>query len=142
MSSINPYLLFNGNCEEAFRYYQQVFGVQDVEYMRFKDEPGKPPADGEADLIMHVTIPLGKGTVLMGSDRPASTGQGTMGDNCMLSISTNSEEEATRVFNALAEGGRVTMPLDKTFWGAYFGMLVDRFGINWMVGYDYNQQSS
>ncbi len=76
----------------------------------------------------------------MGSDRPAAMGPTTPGNNASISISTDSEAEATRVFNGLSAGGQVTMPLEKAFWGSYFGMLTDRFGIQWMVSYDYNQQ--
>ncbi|MEJ2560857.1 MAG: VOC family protein [Anaerolineae bacterium] len=89
---------------------------------------------------MHVALPIGQGSVLMGSDRPAAMGPTTPGNNSSISVSTDSEAEATRVFNRLSAGGQVTMPLEKAFWGSYFGMLTDRFGIQWMVSYDYNQQ--
>jgi PhnB protein len=76
----------------------------------------------------------------MGSDRPTAMGQGTIGNNFSISINTGSEDEANNLFNGLSAGGQVTMPLQKTFWGAYFGMFTDQFGIQWMVNYDYNQQ--
>lgn len=144
MATINPYLTFNGNCEEAFLFYKSVFGGEFPYIGRYKDMPpmdGKncPPEDGEK--IMHVSLPISNETVLMGSDSSESFGQATvMGNNISLSINTNSEEEATKLFNALSQGGKITMPLEKTFWEALFGMFTDKFGIHWMVNYDYNKK--
>lgn len=140
MATITPYLNFPGNCEEAFQFYKSAFGGEYAMLMRFKDAPSNEQRPGEENLIMHVSLPIGKGTILMGSDRPASMGTGTKGDNFSISINADSEEEAKKIFDALSAGGNITMPLDKTFWGAYFGMFVDKFGIAWMVNYDYNQQ--
>jgi PhnB protein len=141
MKAINPYLNFSGNCEEAFDFYRSVFGGEFATVMRFKEVPPEAQMDAsEGEKIMHVALPIGQGTILMGSDRPAAMGPTTPGDNASISISTDSEAEATRVFNGLSAGGQATMPLEKAFWGAYFGMLTDRFGIQWMVSYDYNQQ--
>jgi PhnB protein len=90
---------------------------------------------------MHIALPIGKGNILMATDAVESMGHKvTAGTNFHLSISTDSEEETKKIFNALSAGGKVTVPLDKMFWGAYFGMLTDKFGIQWMVNYDYNQQ--
>jgi PhnB protein len=94
----------------------------------------------DADRLMHVSLPLGNGSVLMGSDRLSSMGEGKTGDNFSISVNTASQEEATELFNNLSAGGTVTMPLDKTFWGAFFGMFTDKFGIAWMVNYDVNEQ--
>ena len=145
MATINAYLTFNGNCEEAFLFYQSVFGGEFPYLGRFKDMPKSeeencpPPADGEK--IMHVSLPISKETMLMGSDSSEAFGQvTTMGNNISLSINTDSEEEATRLFNGLSAGGKITMPLAKTFWGAFFGMFTDKFGIHWMVNYDYKQE--
>ncbi|MGH2666839.1 VOC family protein [Flavobacterium sp.] len=144
MATVNAYLTFNGNCEEAFLFYKSVFGGEFPYIGKFKDMPQTevghcPPEDGEK--IMHVSLPISKETTLMGSDSSESFGQATvMGNNISLSINTESEEEATKLFNALSAGGTVKMPLDKTFWGAFFGMFTDKFGIHWMVNYDYNQQ--
>lgn len=145
MATLNPYLTFNGNCEEAFNFYKSVFGGAFPTKMRFKDmqkdmQCDQPAAESEGEKIMHVSLPIGQGSVLMGSDRPAAMGQGTIGNNFSISINTGSEDEANNLFNGLSAGGQVTMPLQKTFWGAYFGMFTDQFGIQWMVNYDYNQQ--
>lgn len=143
MTAINPYLTFNGNCEEAFNFYKSVFGGEFPYVGRFKDMPGEhavPASEGEK--IMHVSLPIGQGTFLMGSDASEACGQATAGNNFSISISTESEEEANKLFGGLSSGGQVTMPLDKVFWGSYFGMLTDRFGINWMVNYDYNRQNN
>ena len=144
MATVNAYLTFNGNCEEAFLFYKSVFGGEFPYIGKYKDMPQTevghcPPEDGEK--IMHVSLPISKETILMGSDSSESFGQATvMGNNISLSINTDTEEEATRLFNALSAGGTVKMPLDKTFWGAFFGMFTDKFGIHWMVNHDYNQQ--
>ena len=140
---INPYLNFPGNTEEAFNFYRSVFGGEFALLLRFKDTPeaARVPADLQ-DKIMHIALPLSKTNVLMGTDALESMGhKTTSGTNHHLSVHTNSEAETKTVFDALADGGTVTVPLDKTFWGAYFGMLTDRYGIQWMVSYDSNYQS-
>lgn len=140
MAQVNAYLTFNGNCEEVFNFYKSVFGGEFPYMGRFGD---MPPADGkdipEADKnkIMHITLPISQETVLMGSDTAGEwASQFNAGNNISLSINTDSREEADRLFSGLSEGGVVTMPLAETFWGAYFGMWTDKFGINWMVNYD------
>lgn len=142
MATISPYLTFNGNCEEAFNFYKSVFGGDFPYVGRFRDMPpmpGKEVPASEGDKIMHISLPISKETVLMGSDSSEAFGKATvMGNNFSISINTGSEEEARRLFNGLSAGGTVTMPLDKTFWGALFGMFTDKFGIQWMVNYDYN----
>jgi PhnB protein len=141
MATINPYLNFGGNCEEAFNFYKSVFGGEFLTVMRFKDVPAEyQMPESEGQKIMHVALPIGQGTILMGSDTPAAMEPVTNGNNYSIAIGTESEAEATKLFNGLSAGGQVTMPLDKAFWGAYFGMLTDKFGIQWMVSYDYNQQ--
>ncbi|MFA6277811.1 MAG: VOC family protein [Pedobacter sp.] len=145
MAALNPYLVFDGNCEAAFNFYKSVFGGEFPHIGRFKDMPpveGSPEmsaADGEK--IMHVSLPISKESILMGSDSSEAFGQTTVvGTNFSISINTDSEEEADKLFNGLSAGGKVTMPMEKTFWGAYFGMFTDKFGINWMVNYDEPQQ--
>ncbi|MDQ3186442.1 MAG: VOC family protein [Pseudomonadota bacterium] len=141
MTTINPYLSFNDNCEEAFNFYKSVFGGEFLQIVRFKDVPSEQPMpEGEGEKIMHVSLPIGQGTTLMASDTPEAFGKVTTGNNFSISIHPDSEEEATNLFNGLSAGGRVTMPLQKTFWNAYFGMFVDKFGIQWMVNYDYDRQ--
>jgi len=144
MAAVNPYLNFKGNCEEAFTFYKSVFGGEFPFVGRYKDMPPSEEhtlSEADGEKIMHMTLPISKETMLMGSDVGGEWAQYTVeGNNVQLSVDTESEEEANRIFNALSEGGRVNMPLEKTFWGAYFGMLTDRFGINWMVNYHFNQQ--
>jgi PhnB protein len=141
MATINPYLNFDGNTEEVFNFYRSVFGGNFQTLQRYKDMPSEVPSpEPEGNRILHVALPIGKDTVLMGSDRPSTFGPGTKGDNFFISIQTESEEETTKLFNALSAGGTITMPLGKTFWGAFFGMFADKFGIQWMVNYSYTQQ--
>lgn len=142
MAAINPYLNFNGNAEEAFIFYKKVFGGEFLSVQRIKDTPmaSQFPV-AELDRIMHISLPIGKGNTLMASDILESMGHKlTVGNNFHVSVSTDSEAETTRLFNGLSESGKVTMPLEKTFWGSFFGMLTDKFGIHWMVSYDYSQK--
>ena len=140
MAQVNPYITFNGNCEEAFNFYKSVFGGEFPYIGRFGDMPaeeGKQVSEEEKNRIMHVSLPISQETVLMGSDTGDDWSSGHQsGNNISLSVNTDSKEEADRIFNGLSEGGKVTMPLQETFWGAYFGMWTDKFGINWMVNYD------
>lgn len=137
MATINPYLIFTGDCEDAFTFYRNVFGGEFADLSRYADVPeGVPSPGGDPEKIMHVALPLAQGQVLMGSDRPASMGPATGGDNVNISVSPDSEEEARRIFDDLADGGQVAMAMEETFWGALFGMCTDRFGIHWMVNYE------
>ena len=139
MATLNPYLNFKGNTEEAFNFYKSVFGGEFITLQRFKDTPESGRvSENEKDKIMHVSLEVSKGYILMGTDALESMGHKIhTGDNISLSLSAESEEEAIKIFNGLAEGGTNQMPLQKTFWGAFFGMLKDKFGIQWMVSYDY-----
>ena len=143
MAHINPYLTFNGNCEEAFNFYKSVFGGEFPYIGRFKDMPDSEKIPEVAkELIMHVSLPISEGNVLMGSDSSEAFGQSHQpGNNIAVSINAANEDEAKKLFNGLSAGGKVTMPLEKTFWGALFGMFTDKFGINWMVNYDYEQKA-
>lgn len=139
---LNPYLNFMGQTEEAFEFYKSVFGGEYERggIQRFKDVPDLPNKDqmSEEDLqkVMHVSLPVGENT-LMGTDAMPSMGQTlTMGDNVSLSLHPESKEEGERLLNALADGGTVTLPYQEMFWGAYFGMVRDKFGVNWMVNVD------
>ena len=143
MAKINPYLNFNGNTEEAFNHYKSVFGGEFAALMRFRDMPAGEDCDGmkvpehELDKIMHIALPIGDGGILMATDGLESMGQNPKaGDNFSIAVSAKSREEAEQVFSGLADGGKVEMPLGDTFWGAYFGMCEDKFGIQWMVDYD------
>lgn len=139
MAQINPYLHFNGNAEEAFNFYKSIFGGKFVTINRFKDfpDPNFSPSKKEADKIMHISLPIGKYTVLMGSDTPESIGKHNENETrCKLSISAESKEEADKLFNGLAAGGNIEMPIGESPWGSYFGMFRDKFGIEWMVDYE------
>ena len=141
MPSLNPYLNFNGNTEEAFNFYKSVFGGEFAVVSRFKDIPAefKGPAH-EDNKIMHISLPVTGGNLIMGSDVPESMHKVTMGNNVQISISPSSKEEADKLFNGLSAGGNVMMPMADAFWGAYFGMFTDRFGINWMINWDPNHK--
>lgn len=141
MALLNPYLHFNGNTKEAFDFYKSVFGGEFIGVMKFSEvPPGEyTPEPGEADNIMHIALPIGKYNILMGSDVPEKYGKAIIGTNCHISVSTESEEETDKIFNGLAQGGRVTVPLAKTFWNSYFGMLIDKYEVRWMVSFDYNR---
>jgi len=142
MTTINVYLAFNGNCEEAFYFYKSVFGGEFTHIGKFKDMPENPKfpvAESDKEKIMHVSLPIGN-TVLMGSDTGGEWSTGfTQGNNFSVSINTDNKDEADRLFNKLSEGGKITMPMNKTFWGSYFGMFTDQFGIQWMVSFGTEQ---
>ncbi|HVD99771.1 MAG TPA: VOC family protein [Cytophagaceae bacterium] len=141
MISINPYLNFPGNAEEAINFYKSVFGGELAMLQRYKETGMNElsPADGEK--LMHAALPLGqKGGVIMVSDILESKGDKfVLGDNFSLSITTESEAEADTIFAKLSAGGKTTLALEKTFWGSYFGMCTDKFGIQWMVSYEYKK---
>jgi PhnB protein len=140
MATVNVYLTFNGNCKEAFDFYKSVFGGDYPYVGTFGEMPpteGKTMPEADKDKIMHISLPISKETILMGSDTGGEwASHFNAGNNISLSINTGSKEEADKLFNGLSAGGQVTMPLADTFWGAYFGMWTDKFGINWMVNYD------
>lgn len=140
MAEISPYLTFDGDCEEAFKFYHSVFGGEFPYMGRFGEMPpqeGMPPLSEDVkNRILHVSLPISKETVLMGSDSIPGMHNIVKGNNFSISLNVHSREEAEKFFNGLSEGGTVTMPLEDTFWGAYFGMWTDKFGINWMVNYD------
>jgi len=139
MAQVNAYMTFNGNCEEAFNFYKSVFGGEFKLISRFKDMPsmeGMTLPESAGEKIMHVSLPISKETILMGSDANPMFGDVPIGKNISMSVGADSKEEAGQIFQALAEGGQITMPIADTFWNAYFGMLVDIYGIIWMVNFD------
>ena len=150
---LNPYLNFDGNCEEAFNFYKDVFKTEINQYgiMRFGDLPqqeGMPEMSEEAkNRVMHVGINIGD-QVLMGSDimDGMTNNRGDenfrFGDNSIISIHPDSREEADRIYNALSEGGKANHPMEEQFWGDYWGSLTDKFGNEWMVNYNANEQST
>lgn len=140
---LNPYLNFDGNCEEAFNFYKKVFQTEFNQYgiMRFSDVPpqeGMPPFTDEVkNRVMHVALQIGDET-LMGSDiMPGMVDRPfRVGDNSYISIHPDSREEADRIFKELSEGGEVEMPMEDQFWGDYYGSLRDRFGNSWMINFN------
>jgi len=140
MALINPHVNFNGNAEEAFKFYRSVFGGEFAKVMRFKDLSNTefPMAAHEAEKIMHIALPIGK-NVLMGNDVPEFMGKTNENENrSKISISAASKEEADKFFNGLSAGGQIEMPIAESPWGSYFGMFRDKYGIEWMVDFDPN----
>lgn len=148
-TTVNTYLTFNGNCEEAFNFYKSVFGGDFCYLGRF----GEMPADSSCDehpipeelkkKIMHMSYAFTPDNMLMGSDTlPPHSPEVIQGNNFTLSIKVDDMKEATRIFNALSKGGSIVMPLEKTFWATLFGMFTDKFGINWMVNYEEKKHTS
>jgi PhnB protein len=141
MATTNTYLNFNGNCEAAFSFYKSVFGGEFAHLSRFNEMPESdefkvPKTDG--NKVMHVGLPIGN-SFLMGSDTIDTWGpKFVKGNNFSVSVTPENKEEADSIFNALSKNGQVTSPLQDTFWGAYFGMLTDQYGINWMINYQEN----
>ena len=137
MKNLNPYLTFGGNCEEAFNFYRSVFGGEFSYLGRFSEMPpqeGMEISEEEANRIMHISLPISKEDVLMGSDTGDWAPALKSGNNISLSITVDTKEDVNTIFDKLAEGGEVTMPVEDMFWGDYMGMCVDKFGINWMIG--------
>lgn len=138
MKSINPYLNFQGNTEDAFNFYRSIFGGDfQGGIFRFKDtEIGAKLNDAEQQMVMHIGLPIGNHNYLMATDALESMGQKvTFGNNFYISIDAESREEADKLFEGLSEGGKVEMPMADQFWGDYFGSLKDKFGVQWMVIY-------
>lgn len=138
MASVATYLNFANRTEEAFLFYKEVFGGEFTALQRFKDIPAQPGMPGlppgVEDKLMHVSLPILGGHVLMGTDACPEMGFNlTMGDNVHISLAPDSREEAERLFASLSAGGSVEMPLSEQFWGALFGSCTDRFGVKWMV---------
>lgn len=144
MAQINPYINFNGNAEEAFLFYQSVFGGEFAQITRFKEmeSPEFPIDESEANKIMHITLPIGQ-NILMGNDVPAFMGKVNENENrSKIAVSAASREEADHIFNGLSEGGTIEFPINDSPWGSYFGMFRDKYGIEWTVDFDkrYNEQ--
>jgi PhnB protein len=135
MKSSNITIMFNGNTEAAFNFYKSVFGGEFTTFQRMKDIPGDHQMPPESlEKILYVQLPIGNSSI-MGMDVPAHMPPTNAGNNFMVTLDTSSEEENTRLFNELSEGGIVMMPLGHQFWGAFFGMVTDQFGIQWMLSY-------
>ncbi len=135
MVTINPYLNFAGDTEEAFNFYKSVFGGEFLVVMRYKDSfDAARTAEADQDKLMHIALPIGKGNVLMGTDVLGKMGNDLAhGNSHFISINGEDVEESRKLFTALAAGGTISYPYDKSPWGTYFGMLTDKFGIQWMT---------
>jgi PhnB protein len=145
MRTINPWINFNGNAEEAFTFYKSVFGGEFVKIIRFKDlsSPEFPIADNDANKIMHIALPIGKHNVLIANDVPEFMGRVNENENrSKISVSTESREEADKIFNGLSAGGDIEGQIGDSPWGSYAGMFRDKYGIEWIVEFDpnYNRQ--
>ena len=139
MKSINPWINFNGNAEEAFTFYKSVFGGEFKKIVRFKDLAGPefPVADKEANKVMYIALPIGKNNVLAANDVPESMGRTNENENrSKILVSVESREEADKIFNGLSAGGNVEGPIGDTPWGSYAGMFRDKYGIEWIVEFD------
>lgn len=140
MITVNAYLAFEGTCKAAFNFYKSVFGGEFMYVGRYKDMPSphQSTPDSERNKIMHVSLPISKETMLFGADMSSVFGQKLkVGDNISLSVAVDRETNAQQIFKALSAGGKVTMPMEKTFYGSFSGMLNDKFSINWVVSYEY-----
>ena len=139
MARTNTYLNFPRNTEEAFNFYKSVFGGEfsGNGIARFKDIPamnGAPPiSENDKNLIMHIELPIVGGHVLMGTDAPETMGfKVNFGNNVHISLEPDNRAETQKLFNALSQGGKITMELQNMFWGAFFGSVTDKFGVQWM----------
>lgn len=140
MITVNPYLNFLGNTEEVFEFYRSVFGGEFASKVRFKDmgeAEGMPKlSEEDANKLMHIALPIGNGTLLMGTDALESMGHSlTMGNNFSIALEVDSAEEAERIFDRLSEGGAAEMPLQRVEWAEKFAMFRDKYDVQWMVSY-------
>jgi PhnB protein len=138
MPTINPYINFNGNAEEAFNFYKSVFGGEFKTIVRFKDLESSEfhVPENEANKIMRIVLPIG-GNTLLANDVPESMGRVSENENrSKIAISAQTKEEADKLFKGLSEGGAVEVPMAESPWGTYFAMLRDRYGIEWTVEFD------
>lgn len=137
MKSINPYLNFPGNTEEAFNFYKSVFSGEFSMLMRMKDAPQQEQIPRELEnKIMHISLPINTGQILMGTDVLEGFGpKFSAGTNFSICIASSSEHEGKELFDKLSIDGKIQVPFGKQFWGDMFGQFVDKFGVQWMIGY-------
>ncbi|MDR0348708.1 MAG: VOC family protein [Tannerella sp.] len=141
LAAVNPYLTFNGTCEAAFNFYKSVFGGEFDEIHRYKDIPGEEIPASEKEKIMHISLQLTAHVWLMGADTSEAFGQTTrFGDCITITICTLSEDDTQRIYDALSEGGRITMPPGKTYWADLYAAFTDKFGISWALNYMKNDR--
>lgn len=140
MASIHPHIHFNGNTLTAFEFYKSVFGGEFTKLTLFKDltTVGFQFPKEELDKIMHICLPIGEGSAIMGSDVPSMLGTVNENENrSKITIQASSKEEADKLFNGLSAGGTVEFPIGDSPWGAYFGAFRDQFGVEWMISFSY-----
>lgn len=139
---VHPYLNFDGKAEEAFEFYKSVFGGELKAKMKMSEMPeGDKLPENEQHRIMHIALPIGNDTILMASDTVLSAGHKLQpGSQTYVLLDTKSREEASKIFKALSQGGEMEMQIADTFWGAYFGSFIDKFGIRWMVNFEENPE--
>jgi len=138
MISINPYLVYNGNCEEAFNFYKNIFGNSDLHITYYKETPEEskkffPNAPNEN--VVHATLKINENTVIMGNDNANPSGQLTkpISNDFYIYVNSDNPKEAIRIFNELSVGGKIILPIASTFWTPLYGILIDRFGIHWKL---------
>ncbi|GHT54496.1 VOC family protein [Bacteroidia bacterium] len=138
MATVNIYLTFNGTCEAAFNFYKSVFGGEFFNLSKYRDmpSPDRPLSESEKEKVMHVNFPISKETKLMGCD---TLDEFVPGNNFSIAVNPENEAEGRNIFAGLSEGGNVVMPIEKTFWNSLFGMVVDKFGVCWMVDYQLSE---
>jgi len=135
MITINPYIYFDGNCEEAFTFYESVFRKEISHISKYKDvpEPQRDIFQESDEKIMHVTLPISEQTMLNGSDNSLAYNERIQYKTFTLIIHTDSKEEVDRLFVGLSQNGQIKVPVGLTFWGAYYGQCIDKFGISWKI---------
>ena len=143
MAKANTYLNFPGTSEEAFNFYKSVFGGEFIYLQRYNSMPdGDNLPEADREKIMHISLAIGEDSILMATDALESLGQNLIiGNNIYVCLTADNEEEADSLFNGLSEEGRIEMPMEKTFWGSYFGSFTDKFGIGWMIDCPLEPQS-
>jgi PhnB protein len=140
MATINPWINFNGNAEEAFTFYKSIFGGEFTKIIRFKDISGLKESDPEANKIMLIALPIGKNCVLMANDVPAFMGKVNENENrSKILVRAESKGEADALFSGLSAGGQVEGQMGDSPWGTYFGMFRDKYGIEWMIEFSAGQ---
>ena len=137
MKSVDFYLHFNGDCEKAMNFYKSIFGGDFISVQRYSQIPGSEKMNEEdKEKMIHMSLKISESCTLMGSDVVTNmVDRVSFGNNYHICLQSSSEREPDKVFPALSQSGVIEMPMNKTFWGAYFGMCIDRFGVQWMINY-------
>ena len=141
MQGTDIYLHFNGDSLEAFTFYKSIFGGEFITMQRFKDIPGgEKMTESNQDRIIHISLKISPYTTLMGTDMMENEdSELKFGNNFHICLQADDEKEANKLFQSLSKDGRIVMPMNKTFWGAWFGMCQVKFGVLWMINYTFPQ---